>query len=125
MLDTTKIQRPEIIHPVRIRSIPMTNPIAAAMNDTSRFSNRHFLIGGTGPAASSPRQPTKAVPRTNFHSNDSAILQQRLAEMEAELQSLDTEYEQLTVENEELKLQHEDVKAKNKLLFEQLTAAHD
>jgi hypothetical protein len=53
---------------------------------------------------SNPRlaqQPSKINP--NFHSNDSAVLQQRLAELEAEMQGLDMEYERLTVENEELK----------------------
>ena len=39
----------------------------------------------------------------NFHSNDSAVLQQRLAELEAEMQGLDFEYERLTLENEDLK----------------------
>jgi predicted nuclease with TOPRIM domain len=48
-------------------------------------------------------------------------LQQRLAELEAELSGLDLEYERLQVENEELKEQHEDIKSKNKMLFEQLT----
>ena len=59
---------------------------------------------------------------SNFHSNDSAVLQQRLAELEAELTGLDLEYERLQVENEELKEQHEEIKSKNKLLFEQLTS---
>lgn len=60
---------------------------------------------------------------SNFHSNDSAVLQQRLADLEAEMASLDIEYERLQIENEELKEQHEDVKNKNKQLFEQLTTS--
>jgi hypothetical protein len=57
----------------------------------------------------------------NFHSNDSAVLQQRLAELEAEMMGLDMEYERMTLENEELKEQHEEIKVKNKQLFDQLT----
>ncbi len=105
-----------------------------------RYSNRHFQFGGSSVSNNqSPRLTTNpsgayhpSNPRllgplkltSNFHSNDSAVLQQRLADLEAELNSLDAEYDRLQVENEELKEQHEDVKNKNKLLFEQITTAH-
>lgn len=107
------------------------------MNDTSRYSNRHFQFGAGGAQVSNLNQPS---PRTgygmsnprlaggpgilrhpNFHSNDSAVLQQRLAELENELNGLDMEYDRLNLDNDELKEQHEDIKAKNKMLFEQLT----
>lgn len=71
-----------------------------------------------GGVFSNPRLQPK---NPNFHSNDSQVLQQRLAELEAEMLGLDLEHDRLTLENEDLKEQHEEIKAKNKQLFEQLT----
>lgn len=97
---------------------------------TSTSSNRHFQFGQQSPRSNTfgqqtyPAQPSKPQKQSNFHSNDSSVLQQRLLELESELAGLDQEYERLTLENEDLKHQHEEVKGKNRQLFEQLTHSH-
>lgn len=59
--------------------------------------------------------------RSPFHSNDGAILQNRIKELQAELELLLSEEQELEGEAESLKEETDNIKAHNKQLFEHIT----
>ena len=66
--------------------------------------------------------PNAQTHRSNFLSNDTQVLQQRLKELQDEMALLGQEEEELEQEQEALKEETENIKRHNKTLFDQITS---
>ena len=66
--------------------------------------------------------PNAQTHRSNFLSNDTHVLQQRLKELQDEMALLNQEEEELEQEQEALKEETENIKRHNKMLFDQITS---
>ena len=71
--------------------------------------------------AAAPNASVMQTQRSPFNSNDGAVLQNRIKELQAELELLLVEETELENEAESLREETDNIKSHNKQLFEQIT----